>query len=319
MIPTDEAGRPLFAVGALPDRPEFGAMVTGLSRSAIDRPDVRIALVELWIDRGLIVFRGLDPDEEFHVALSEVFGKPDIHPILRDKPGQHPVLTDIRHDREGSTFDIRGEVRGAWLPWHSDLIYVDRINRGGILRALTIPETGGETGFVDRIVAYQRLPQQLRERIADLSVLYYADFDTDRQRFGRDPEVRMLHRGSEMTRAHKTARYRSIHPMVFTQPETGRKVLNVSPWFAQGIEGMETPDGDALLEEVMSYAVPKDLAYFHPWRPGDMVLWDNWRMLHSAAGVPVEQERLMQRTTLHGDYALGRLEQGPGIEPRLAG
>jgi taurine dioxygenase len=39
-----------------------------------------------------------------------------------------------------------------------------------------------------------------------------------------------------------------------------------------------------------------------------MVLWDNWRMLHCAQGVPPGEERRMRRTTIAGDYALGRRE-----------
>lgn len=293
-------------------------MITGLKREAIDRLEVRKSLVDLWIDRGVLVFRGLDVDEEFHIALSEVFGKPDMHPIFKDRPDQHPVLIDIRSKKGSSVFRVDGELRGGWLPWHSDLIYVDRINRGGILRALSLPPRGGETGFVDRIAAYERMPQDLREKIEGLNVIYFAEFDTDLQKFGRDAKVDMVTRGPELLLTHQTPRYRSIHPMVYTQVETGRKVLNVSPWFAEGIEGMETAEGDALLAEVMNYAAPDELVYYHQWQTDDMVLWDNWRMLHCATGVPVDQERHMQRTTIHGDYALGRLEQGPGIEPRLA-
>jgi taurine dioxygenase len=103
---------------------------------------------------------------------------------------------------------------------------------------------------------------------------------------------------------------RVIHPMVFTQAETGRKVLNVSPGFAEGILEIGGPDGDALLREVIAHCTDPATAYFHDWREGDMVLWDNWRVLHSATGVPPDQTRVMQRTTIRGDYALGRKLDG---------
>ena len=97
--------------------------------------------------------------------------------------------------------------------------------------------------------------------------------------------------------------------MVYTQPSTGRRVANVSPWFAEGIEGMDTPEGDALLREVIGHITSTGRAYFHQWRPGEMVLWDNWRMLHCATGTPVGMRRLLSRTTIAGDYGLGRWEQ----------
>jgi taurine dioxygenase len=63
------------------------------------------------------------------------------------------------------------------------------------------------------------------------------------------------------------------------------------------------------LREVVSYAIRPDLAYIHKWQEKDMVLWDNWRMLHSARGVPPGERRRMRRTTIAGDYALGRREK----------
>jgi taurine dioxygenase len=107
---------------------------------------------------------------------------------------------------------------------------------------------------------------------------------------------------------HPSVQSRVIHPLVYTQAGTGRKVLRVSPWFAEGIEGMENAQGDALLREVISYVMRPELMYFHKWHMGDMVLWDNWRMLHCATGVPAEEIRKMRRTTIAGDYGLGRKE-----------
>ena len=93
----------------------------------------------------------------------------------------------------------------------------------------------------------------------------------------------------------------------FTELEkTGRKVLNVSPGFAEGVFEMGGPAGDALLEEVISYCVDPQQAYFHTWQADDMVLWDNWRVLHCAAGVNPDDTRLLERTTIEGDYGRGR-------------
>jgi taurine dioxygenase len=62
---------------------------------------------------------------------------------------------------------------------------------------------------------------------------------------------------------------------VFVQEETGRKVLNLSPWFAQGIAGMKNDEGDELLHRLAEHAVDTRRAYIHRWHDDDMVLWDN--------------------------------------------
>ena len=104
---------------------------------------------------------------------------------------------------------------------------------------------------------------------------------------------------------HPSVRDPVTHPLVYTQNETGRKVINVSPWHAVAIEGMENAEGDALLAEVIDDLIRPEFAYFHQWQADDMVLWDNWRMLHCACGVPRSEQRKMRRTTIAGDYALG--------------
>ena len=177
---------------------------------------------------------------------------------------------------------------------------------------MQLPQSLGHTGFIDQIDAWERLPQHLQERIEGLHVVYSVDMDFSRQGFAHDGNLRCLRMAKSGTAiARRMWTYpRVLHPMVFTQPETGRKVLNVSPGFAEGIFELGGPDGDALLREVIAHCTDPDAAYFHQWREGDMVLWDNWRVLHCATGVPPEQTRVMQRTTIKGDYALGRKLDG---------
>lgn len=301
-----------FQTGPLPGQGRYGALVTGLDPAAIDRPEVRRALHDLWIDKGLIVFRGIAGGIDTQLRLSEIYGEPEVHPMMAgtDIRTEHRALAPIEFDRdEGNVYEIGGELLGGYLPWHFDGAYVDRINHGGILRPEVLPNRGGDTGFIDQIAAWDLLPDGLKARIAGLSVVYSYQPDFTRAKFGArvDRLVRMatlFRKGMD----HPSVQQRAIHPLVYEQAETGKKVLHVSPWFADGIEGMETGEGDALLREVVAQVIRPELMYFHRWQAGDMVLWDNWRMLHCACGVPPEETRIMRRTTIVGDYGLGRRE-----------
>jgi taurine dioxygenase len=301
----------LFDITPLPGQSEFGAVVTGLAADSIDDPATRKALYDLWIDKGVVVFKDMTALDT-QIRLSEIFGEPEIHPLLVgvDRPREHKVIADIEYARDdGDLYEVNGELRGGYLPWHFDLAYVDRINHGGILRPDVLPKRGGETGFIDRIAAYASMPRTLQEQIEGRSVVYRFSIDSSKMRFGTRPDkcVRVSRVG-QMAMSHPSVQSRVIHPLVYTQAETGRKVLNISPWFAEGIEGMENAEGDALLAEVVAYATQPRLAYYHHWQANDMVLWDNWRMLHCATGIPPGEERRMRRTTIAGDYALGRRE-----------
>ena len=66
-----------------------------------------------------------------------------------------------------------------------------------------------------------------------------------------------------------------------------------------------------MCEEI--FAVATDLSYFHQWQPTDMVIWDNWRVLHAVSGMKPSDGRCMHRTTIKGDYGLGRFEDQSAV------
>lgn len=311
-----------FSVEPLETRLAFGAKVSGLKREHLASDDVRKALLDLWIDKGVILFRDGESSQQMQVDLSAVFGTPQAFPFKESRSeGQFPELVNIKYyPDDGTSYAVNGEVIGGWIPWHTDMVYFSKINRGGILRPNVLPAQGrGETGFADKISAYDRLPESLKARIENLHVVYTADLNYAHARFAGDVNIKFVSGAKSWTRImERIYQYpRVLHPMVFTQPETGRKVLNVSPGFADGIYEMGGPAGDALLEEVISYCVDDQQTYFHKWLPDDMVLWDNWRALHCAAGIAPDDTRLMERTTIHGDYALGRDLDGNTELPRF--
>lgn len=309
-----------FRVRPLDERLAFGSVVTGLDPATLDDAAVTRELCDLWIERGVVVFRGLPGGQQTQIRLSRVFGEPELHPLRVTGFDRPPEISDITYDpADGDVYEIDGEQRGGWLPWHFDLVYVARINHGGILRPLQLPARGGATGFIDQIAAYESLPDDLKSRVAGRSVVYRFDIDAGNMRYGKPAGLKMLRVASRAALVmQQIDRYPPVvHPIVYEQPGTGRKVLNFSPWFALGVDGMAQDEGDALLHEVNRYCLDERGAYHHQWSMDDMVLWDNWRMMHCATGVPRDQSRHMQRTTIAGDYGLGRLA-GVGPAPQGA-
>lgn len=294
----------------------FGVVVSGLRQEDLGDPQTQEALRRHWIHDGVVVFRDLD-GERAHVELSRVFGKLIGHPVQPQDPARREIFT-IRHKPEDAFLtEVDGEVLGAWLPWHSDLVHVDSINHGGILRPLQLPTRGGETGFLDKISTYDAMPQRLKDKIEGRDIYYRFDRNPDNQIFGRTAKTRLMRLHAE-ARGYGDRKFPLVlHPMTYTQAETGRKMLNVSPWHSLGIAGLPKDEGDALLHEVMEYAIDPRFSYHHHWQMGEMVLWDNWRVLHSAAGCPPEEARWMERTTIEGDYGKGRLADGESIDDSM--
>jgi taurine dioxygenase len=278
--------------------------------------DTRAELERLFVRHGVMLFRGVGTSPQALMAVSRCFGTLGVHPVKESllegfpeiinlpfyaaEPGQPPAQP---------VYQVGGAERAGWLPWHTDLIYMDRINRGGILRAVQVPDEAGRTGFIDKIRIYETLPEELKRRIEGLSVIYQFQPQINRQKFCQPAGLKLLSTSPAMDRL--MARIDRdfppvVHPLVYDQPGTGRKVLNISPMNAVGIHGMETAEGDALLAEVVRHCIRAEHAWFHDWQVNDLVLWDNWRALHAAEGVPLHCTRVMQRTSIDGDYALGR-------------
>jgi taurine dioxygenase len=293
----------------------YGVEIIGLHADDLADHEVRARLRQHWARDGLLIFRGLE-GERAHVDLSRVFGPLLVHPLHTD-PTRKEIFS-VRHDPEDPyIIEVGGTPLAAWLPWHSDLIYVDHINHGGILRPLVLPKSHGETGYIDKIATYDALPQRLKRRLEGLHAIYQFDRNPELQKFGRGGAVKVLHETRAAIASRSKMYPRVLHPLVYQQAETGRKVLNISPWFVLGIAGLPEAESDDLLHEITGYATDPRYAYWHRWQLGEMVLWDNWRMLHCAAGCAPDEIRWMERTTIAGDYGLGRLEGAEFVDAEI--
>lgn len=293
----------------------FGARIGGITREMTQDPAVRAEINAIFHRAGVIIFEGVEPSNAMQAALSNVFGPLKEHPVKsvdRVDKAAMPGVVEIRSPAgSGGVVEIDGKRLSHWLPWHFDHAYNDELNYAGVLRATEIVEEGGLTGWTDGIALYNAFPKDLLARIEGKDILYTLNVQYETMRFGR-PAGLTVHRSKPVPdgfAAQATAMPRAIHPAVWTR-ETGEKVLHVSPWMAAGIVGMENAEGDALLDEVCQTinALAKTQSYHHKWHPTDMAIWDNLRVLHSVSGNRPEDGRTMQRTTIKGDYGLGRFE-----------
>lgn len=299
----------------------FGARVGGVTFATLKDEAVRRELNDLFEEKGLVIFEDVEPSGEMHVAISNVFGPLKDHPskaVPRVDQDSMPGVIDMTYDPDVPSglakLEVGGKRLAQWLPWHFDHAYNNELNRAGVLRAIDVPPQGGLTGFADGVELYRLLSPELRQAIEGKNVLYRMNVIMGDMRFGRPEGYRVIEENPASENAVMVAAQgvpRSVHPAVWTRGD-GQKVLHVSPWMAEGIEGQENAEGEALLEAVSQeiYALAKDHSYFHAWKPTDMLIWDNWRVLHAVSGHDPAHRRRMQRTTIKGDYGLGYFENG---------
>ena len=293
----------------------FGVRIRGVTQRLLKDEAVRKDINDLFESKGMIVFEDVEPTSQMHVALSTVFGPLKDHPVpsvVRVDASRLPGVIDM-HNKGGASgiVEIAGKRMSQWIPWHFDHCYNNELNRAGVLRAIQIVPEGGLTGFADGIDLYKAVSPELRDRFEGKNIIYKLNVVYSQMRFGKPAGfVDVVPKpGALTTNEHAKNMPRALHPAIWTR-RTGEKVLHISPWMAEGIQGQENEAGNALLEAVSQQINAKAQPYFHKWKLTDMLIWDNWRMLHSVTGADPKFERRMQRTTIKGDYGLGCFENG---------
>jgi taurine dioxygenase len=288
----------------------FGARIAGVTREHLADEAIRREINQVFEDRGMIVFEDIETTAKMQVELSNVFGPLKDHPVkLVERLDQDsmPGVITIRTSPDAAICEIDGKPLITWQPWHFDHTYNNELNRAGVLRAEKIAPEGGLTAFCDGIQIYRDMDADLRAKAEQIEILYTLDMHYERQFFGLPNNFREIKTKNDDILAVAKTFPRAIHPAVWAR-ESGEKVLHMTPYGCRGVVGNETPEGNALLTEIWENVEHSIKPYFHQWKPTDMVVWDNWRMLHEACGCDPKYDRIMHRTTIAGDYGLGRWE-----------
>jgi taurine dioxygenase len=282
----------------------LGAEIIGLDLDAAIAEPTRQALYDVWVDAGILLFRQLGTSTARHLALSRCFGTLEVHPAEALRLAGHPEIISLRNtaDTEPIVHYFDGEPIADRSAWHTDTIFTPAPCRGGLLRMVHKSAEGGQTGWIDTAAAYDALSEDVKRRIEDLEARFDFIVDLCDMRFGKPDNLRHGDMGSvEFPEIPPV-----IHKIVWTHPESGRKSLNLSPLHLREVVGMHRDEGDPILEELVRHATEERFTLVHDWEVGDMVLWDNWRTMHRALGIPPHCEREVQRTTIDSERVIGR-------------
>lgn len=270
-----------------------GAFVSGADMSDLARGEAS-DLYRAFLDYGVLVFKGLKLGVKEHMRLTALFGEMDTpHPLPELRHEDEPSLTVLaaNEGRAVAPDDPEADKIIGQIPWHADKIYTATPNRGALLRAVVIPEKGGNTGWIDTARVYRRLPYKTKCRLQGLSIVH--SYET-------------AHRNQTMVKGGAGVLPETIHPLVIVHPETDQPALNISPATATRLIGLPREEGQELLADLIAFATREEEAYVHEWEPGDLVAWDNLRAIHRAYGHAKRYPRVMHSMALKGDMTFGR-------------
>ncbi len=272
----------------------IGAVMGGLELSQPLSPDVIAAIRKVWLDRKVVFFpdQHLNPDQ--HLAFATQFGEPtEGHPVV---PGltERPEVFEIDYSAARQLYATYGEVaRRRGLAWHTDVTFVQRPPLGSILRAVVVPDSGGDTLFSDQQAAFESLSRPLQSFLETLTAVH-----DGRQQF----QGLLDSRGEGRWEGQVFTTLETVeHPVVRTHPETGAKVLFVNPGFTSHIKELNRDESDSLLGFLYQHSVRPEHTVRYHWHTGDVGFWDNRATQHAVVGDFGEKHRVIQRVTLRGD------------------
>ena len=191
---------------------------------------------------------------------------------------------------------VNGEFKSMFTngseDWHIDQIQTKRPNVATCLYAVETPPEGGDTLFAGMHTAYNALDDETKKTIADL-VAVYSIANLDAVLRAQDPSRPPL---SRQTLADNPP---ASHPLVRRHPVTGRKSLCIAPDIMSHIEGMTREASLDLVRPLAEHAIRLEHIYRHQWRNGDLVMWDNRCLLHTATVFDAERyQRLLYRAII---------------------
>ncbi|MDP4504088.1 TauD/TfdA dioxygenase family protein [Nonomuraea turcica] len=265
----------------------IGAEITGV-RLGGDLPadvvaEIRLALLQ----HKVIFFRGQEHlDEQSQVAFATLLGEPTAaHPTVPSLDGNAHIL-DLDY-RNGHKVDR----------WHTDVTFVDRPPLASVLRAVTVPDAGGDTLWANTVTAYEHLPAELRALLDRLRAVHTNAYDYARLA-GTDDRAR------DYAKVFASTVFETEHPVVRVHPETGERSILLGD-FAKRLVGLSSSTSAALIRLVQEHVTEVENTVRWRWATGDVAVWDNRATQHRVVHDFGDRPRRLHRVTIAGDVPVG--------------
>ncbi len=270
----------------------LGAELVGLDLAS-GLSDRQITAVRNAILEHRVVFlRRQQLSSEEQIAFASRFGTlTSAHPTI-------PAVAELPPVMEVDS--LRG---GQADQWHTDVTFVDQPPDFSFLRAVRLPEVGGDTLWANTVVAYESLRPELQQFAERLRAVHTNQYDYARVDLatveGKVDSLRL-----EYLRQFISTKYETEHPVVRIHPETGERALLLGN-FAQRLVGYTSGDSVQIIRLLQAAVTKPEHTLRWHWEVGDLAIWDNRSTQHYATFDYGKVHRQMHRVTTVGTVPVG--------------
>ena len=260
----------------------------GFGAEADDIPADFREVWEAFFASQVLVFRSQSFTPAGFLDFSRQFGRPEPHVIDQFHHPEHPdilILSNVRKDGEPTGLADAGTY------FHTDYSYLQVPARATLLCSIQVPKQGGDTLFADQYAAYDGLSSSVKRQIRDLVALHHYGNRDDLDRGSRTV-------ASVLTQDQEKKMAWVRHPIARRHPVTGRTALYAVSGSSFRIEGMPDDEALDLLDELKAHATQQKYQCRLKYGVGDVVIWDNASLLHSATLTDPDDPRTLWRITI---------------------
>ena len=260
-------------------------------KDSISNTDLFDQIYQAVLTHKVVFLRNQELTRAEHVAFAERMGPLEDHPVAGSDP-DHPGLVQIYKTPDSPPSRYENA-------WHSDATWREVPPKGCVLRCVECPPVGGDTLWANMALAYDRLPNHVKEDIEDLYARHSIEATF----------------GAAMSREQRLALHQQYpdaeHPVVSTHPETGERILNVNS-FTTHFTNYHQPNrvrvgqdytlgGTQLLQYLIGQAAIPEYQVRFRWAPNSVAIWDNRSTQHYAVMDYLPCHRKMERAGIMGD------------------
>jgi taurine dioxygenase len=246
------------------------------------------ALEAAFYANQVLALRGQDISAAQFAAFVRRLGPPQPHVIDQFHHPEDPnilILSNVRQDGQPTGLQDAGSY------FHTDYSYLQVPARATTLYSRVVPKVGGNTLFANQLAAYDDLSEAMKKRIDPLLAVHHYG-----NRQNLDEASRTV---ASVLSAEQKARLPVItHRIARPHPVTGRKALYAVSGSSFGIVGMPDDEARCLLDELAAHATQAKYQLSFYYGVGDVVVWDNAALLHSATLTDPDDARTLWRITV---------------------
>jgi len=265
----------------------FGVEVRGVDLASLDGSAFE-EIKNAFYKHQVLVARSQQLTPSQFLQFARRIGPPEPHVIDQFHHPEHAdilILSNVEKDGKPTGLADAGTY------FHTDYSYLDVPARATMLYSIQVPKKGGDTLFANQYAAYDDLPPDEKLVIENLVALHhYGNRD--------DLDKRSRTVASVLTDAQEKKMPWVKHRVARPHPVTGRKALYSVNGSSFGIEGMSDNEALSLLRKLARHSTQEKYQLRLKYGVGDVVIWDNASLLHSATLTDPQDPRTLWRITV---------------------